>query len=37
MREQHVLAVANRRAEHRSDLVILDAQRMDEGPVATRY
>jgi carotenoid cleavage dioxygenase len=27
--------VVNRRAEHRSDLVILDAQHMDEGPIAT--
>jgi carotenoid cleavage dioxygenase len=33
--EGYVLSVVNRRAEHRSDLVILDAQRMDEGPVAT--
>jgi len=33
--EGYVLGVVNRRAEHRSDLVILDAQRMDEGPVAT--
>jgi carotenoid cleavage dioxygenase len=31
----YVMGVVNRRAEHRSDLVILDAQRMDEGPVAT--
>jgi len=33
--EGYVLGVVNRRAEHRSDLVILDAQHMDEGPVAT--
>ena len=31
----YVLGIVNRRAEHRSDLVILDAQRIDEGPVAT--
>ena len=31
----YVMGVVNRRAEHRSDLVILDAQRMSEGPVAT--
>jgi carotenoid cleavage dioxygenase len=31
----YVMGVVNRRAEHRSDLVILDAQRMDEGPIAT--
>jgi carotenoid cleavage dioxygenase len=30
----YVMGVVNRRAEHRSDLVILDAQRIDEGPVA---
>ncbi len=29
------MGVVNRRAENRSDLVILDAQRMDEGPIAT--
>jgi carotenoid cleavage dioxygenase len=33
--EGYVLCVVNRRAEHRSDLVILDAQRMEEGPIAT--
>ncbi len=33
--EGYVIGVVNRRDEHRSDLVILDAQRMDEGPVAT--
>jgi carotenoid cleavage dioxygenase-like enzyme len=33
--EGYVLGVINRRDEHRSDLVILDAQRMDEGPIAT--
>ena len=33
--EGYVMGVVNRRAEHRSDLVILDAQRMSEGPVAT--
>jgi hypothetical protein len=31
----YVLGVVNRRAERRSDLVILDAQRIDEGPIAT--
>ena len=31
----YVMGVVNRRAEHRSDVVILDAQHMDEGPVAT--
>ncbi len=29
------MGVVNRRAEHRSDLVVLDAQRMDAGPLAT--
>jgi carotenoid cleavage dioxygenase-like enzyme len=33
--EGYVMGIVNRRAEHRSDLVILDAQRMAEGPVAT--
>ena len=33
--EGYLLGVVNRRAEHRSDLVILDAQHIDEGPVAT--
>lgn len=33
--EGYVMGIVNRRAEHRSDLVILDAQRMDEGPIAT--
>ncbi|HTR00060.1 MAG TPA: carotenoid oxygenase family protein, partial [Candidatus Acidoferrum sp.] len=33
--EGYVMGVVNRRDEHRSDLVILDAQRIDEGPVAT--
>jgi carotenoid cleavage dioxygenase len=33
--EGYVLGIVNRRAENRSDLVILDAQRMGEGPVAT--
>jgi carotenoid cleavage dioxygenase len=33
--EGYVMGVVNRRAENRSDLVILDAQRMSEGPVAT--
>jgi carotenoid cleavage dioxygenase len=33
--EGYVMGVVNRRAERRSDLVILDAQHMDEGPVAT--
>ncbi len=31
----YVMGIVNRRAENRSDLVILDAQRMDEGPIAT--
>jgi len=33
--EGYVMGIVNRRAENRSDLVILDAQRMSEGPVAT--
>ncbi len=33
--EGYVLGVVNRRAEHRSDLLIFDAQRIDEGPLAT--
>lgn len=33
--EGYVMGVVNRRDQHRSDLVILDAQRMSEGPVAT--
>ena len=33
--EGYVMGVVNRRAEHRSDLVILDAQHMDAGPIAT--
>jgi carotenoid cleavage dioxygenase len=33
--EGYVLGIVNRRAENRSDLVILDAQRMSDGPVAT--
>ncbi len=33
--EGYLMAVVNRRAEHRSDLVIFDAQRVDEGPLAT--
>ena len=33
--EGYVIGVVNRRAEHRSDLVILDAQHMADGPVAT--
>jgi carotenoid cleavage dioxygenase len=33
--EGYVMGVVNRRDEHRSDLVILDAMRMSEGPVAT--
>lgn len=33
--EGYVMAVINRRAEHRSDVVVLDAQRLDEGPIAT--
>jgi carotenoid cleavage dioxygenase-like enzyme len=33
--EGYVMGIVNRRAENRSDLVILDAQRMAEGPVAT--
>ena len=31
----YVMGIVNRRAEHRSDLVILDAQNMAAGPVAT--
>jgi carotenoid cleavage dioxygenase-like enzyme len=30
----YVMGVVNRRAEHRSDLLIFDAQHIDEGPVA---
>jgi carotenoid cleavage dioxygenase-like enzyme len=30
-----VIALVNRLAEKRSDLVVLDAQRIDEGPIAT--
>jgi carotenoid cleavage dioxygenase-like enzyme len=33
--EGYVMGIVNRRAENRSDLVILDAQRMSEGPIAT--
>ena len=33
--EGYVLGVVNRRAEHRSDLVILDAMHMADGPIAT--
>ena len=33
--EGYVLGVVNRRAENRSDLVVLDAQHVDDGPVAT--
>jgi len=33
--EGYVMGVVNRRAEHRSDLLIFDAQRIDEGPIAT--
>jgi carotenoid cleavage dioxygenase len=33
--EGYLLGVVNRRAEHRSDLVVLDAQRIAAGPVAT--
>jgi carotenoid cleavage dioxygenase len=33
--EGYVMGVVNRRAEHRSDLVVFDAQRIDEGPIAT--
>ena len=33
--EGYVMGVVNRREDNRSDLVILDAQRMDEGPIAT--
>ena len=33
--EGYVMGVVNRRAEHRSDLVIFDARHIDEGPVAT--
>ena len=31
----YVMGIVNRRDEHRSDLVILDAMNMSEGPVAT--
>ena len=31
----YVIGVVNRRAEHRSDLVILDAMNMSAGPIAT--
>ena len=31
----YLLAVVNRAAEHRSDLVVVDAQRIADGPVAT--
>jgi carotenoid cleavage dioxygenase-like enzyme len=33
--EGYVMGIVNRRAENRSDLVILDAQHMDEEPIAT--
>lgn len=33
--EGYVMGVVNRRAEHRSDLVILDAMHMADGPIAT--
>ena len=33
--EGYVMGVVNRRAENRSDLLIFDAQRIDEGPIAT--
>ena len=33
--EGYVLGIVNRRAENRSDLVIFDAERLDEGPLAT--
>ena len=33
--EGYVLGVVNRRAEHRSDLLVFDAQHIDEGPIAT--
>jgi len=33
--EGYVLGIVNRRAENRSDLVILDAQNIAEGPIAT--
>lgn len=32
--EGYVMGIVNRRAEHRCDLVILDAQNMEAGPVA---
>jgi len=31
----YVMGVVNRRAENRSDLLVFDAQRIDEGPIAT--
>ncbi|MGD8341895.1 MAG: carotenoid oxygenase family protein, partial [Gammaproteobacteria bacterium] len=33
--EGYVMGIVNRRAEHRADLVVLDAQHVDEGPIAT--
>jgi carotenoid cleavage dioxygenase len=33
--EGYVLGVVNRRAEHRSDLLVFDAQQLDQGPIAT--
>ena len=33
--EGFVMGIVNRRAEHRSDLVIFDAERIGEGPIAT--
>ena len=33
--EGYIMGIVNRRAEHRSDLVIFDAQHIDEGPIAT--
>jgi carotenoid cleavage dioxygenase len=33
--EGYVLGVVNRRAENRADLVVFDAEHIDEGPIAT--
>jgi carotenoid cleavage dioxygenase len=31
----YVMGIVNRRAENRADLVVFDAQYIDEGPIAT--
>jgi len=33
--EGYVMGIVNRRAEHRSDLVIFDSMHIDQGPIAT--